>query len=178
MAGLKRVFGHQSMFWYFAIDICFRLQFKNVLLCRSDLGPNVAYEAVGITDSSLKTVSVWAVATPKDTPKQATADQPDNIRSGNIDTLKEASGAEAAAPSAAADAGTTDPTPAATPTTAPVAAKKEEYGKGVVFYLKDNKVVGVLMWNLFNKVPVARKIIKEGKTFEDFAELKKLFKLS
>lgn len=43
------------------------------LLCvRSDLGPDVGYEAIGIVDSSLPTVGVFAKATPKDTPKAAT----------------------------------------------------------------------------------------------------------
>ena len=41
---------HQSMFW-------------------SDLGPEVGYEAIGLVDSSLPTVGVFAKATEKDTPK-------------------------------------------------------------------------------------------------------------
>lgn len=39
---------------------------------RSDLGPDVGYEAIGIVDSSLPTVGVFAKATAKDTPKAAT----------------------------------------------------------------------------------------------------------
>lgn len=35
----------------------------------SDLGPNVGYEAIGIVDSTLPTVGVFAKATDKDTPK-------------------------------------------------------------------------------------------------------------
>lgn len=35
---------------------------------------------------------------------------------------------------------------------------KEEFGKGVVFYLENKKVVGVVMWNVFNKMPIARKV--------------------
>jgi hypothetical protein len=35
----------------------------------SDLGPDVGYEAIGIVDSSLPTVGVFAKATDKDTPK-------------------------------------------------------------------------------------------------------------
>ena len=53
----------------------------------------------------------------------------------------------------------------------------EEYGKGVVFYLRDRRVVGVLLWNHFGQVALARKIIREGKRFEDLNELAKLFKL-
>jgi apoptosis-inducing factor 1 len=35
----------------------------------SDLGPDVGYEAIGIVDSRLPTVGVFAKATEKDTPK-------------------------------------------------------------------------------------------------------------
>ena len=35
---------------------------------------------------------------------------------------------------------------------------KEEYGKGVVFYLRDQKVVGVLLWNVFKKMTLARQV--------------------
>lgn len=49
---------------------------KTFLFCffsdRSDLGPDVGYEAIGIVDSSLPTVGVFAKATAKDTPKAAT----------------------------------------------------------------------------------------------------------
>ena len=38
---------------------------------RSDLGPEVGYEAIGIVDSSLPTVGVFAKATEDDTPKAA-----------------------------------------------------------------------------------------------------------
>ncbi len=44
----------------------------NVLVFRSDLGPDVGYEAIGIVDSSLPTMGVFAKATAKDTPKAAT----------------------------------------------------------------------------------------------------------
>lgn len=61
---------------------------ENVLLChslqsydstpsslsflRSDLGPDVGYEAIGLVDSSLPTVGVFAKATAEDNPKSAT----------------------------------------------------------------------------------------------------------
>ena len=35
----------------------------------SDLGPDVGYEAIGLVDSKLPTVGVFAAATEKDTPK-------------------------------------------------------------------------------------------------------------
>ena len=41
--------------------------------------------------------------------------------------------------------------------------------------MKEKKIVGLLMWNIFNKVPIARRIIKEQKAFEDINELTTLF---
>lgn len=43
----------------------------------SDLGPEVGYEAIGIVDSSLPTVGVFAKATEADTPKAALAEPTD-----------------------------------------------------------------------------------------------------
>ena len=34
----------------------------------------------------------------------------------------------------------------------------EEFGKGVVFYMKGKRVVGVVLWNVFNRMPIARKV--------------------
>ncbi|KFQ05185.1 hypothetical protein N330_07431, partial [Leptosomus discolor] len=33
----------------------------------------------------------------------------------------------------------------------------EDYGKGVIFYLRDKVVVGIVLWNIFNRMPIARK---------------------
>ena len=48
---------------------------------RSDLGPKLGYEAIGLVDSSLSTVGVWTFATAQDTPAAATAESGSNIRS-------------------------------------------------------------------------------------------------
>lgn len=47
----------------------------------SDLGPDVGFEAIGIIDSSLPTVAVFAKASEKDNPKAAVTESGDNIRS-------------------------------------------------------------------------------------------------
>lgn len=62
---------------YITLGICFskavsKAVRRNVVSSRSDLGPDVGYEAIGIVDSSLPTVGVFAKATAKDTPKAAT----------------------------------------------------------------------------------------------------------
>ncbi|XP_033631918.1 apoptosis-inducing factor 1, mitochondrial-like [Asterias rubens] len=138
MTGAKKPYWHQSMFW-------------------SDLGPEVGYEAIGIVDSSLPTVGVFAKATPKDTPKAVVEQTGEGIRSET---------------ESVADVTVPDVTPAVA---APVAA--EDYGKGVVFYLKNDLVVGIVLWNVFNKMPIARKVIKEGKEYSDLSDLAKLFNI-
>ena len=32
------------------------------------------------------------------------------------------------------------------------------FSKGVVFYVRDKMVVGVVLWNLFNQMPIARRV--------------------
>ena len=56
--------------------------------------------------------------------------------------------------------------------------KDNEYVKGVVFY-KDAQdvVVGVLMWNVFNHMSTARRIVNEHRKYEDLMEVAKLFNL-
>ncbi|XP_059207473.1 apoptosis-inducing factor 1, mitochondrial isoform X1 [Centropristis striata] len=139
MTGANKPYWHQSMFW-------------------SDLGPDVGYEAIGIVDSSLPTVGVFAKATAKDTPKAATEESGTGIRSE--------SETEATAAS-----------PVASSTPAPSLQQQDEYGKGVIFYLRDKVVVGIILWNVFNRMPIARKIIKDGEEHADLNEVAKLFNI-
>lgn len=62
MTGARKPYLHQSMFW-------------------SDLGPEVGFEAIGIIDSSLETVGVFAKATEQDTPLAAVTASDEGIRS-------------------------------------------------------------------------------------------------
>ena len=34
----------------------------------------------------------------------------------------------------------------------------DDYGKGVIFYLRDKVIVGIVTWNVFNKMAVARQV--------------------
>ncbi|PIK61200.1 putative apoptosis-inducing factor 1, mitochondrial [Apostichopus japonicus] len=179
MTGAAKPYWHQSMFW-------------------SDLGPNVGYEAIGIVDSSLETVGVFAKATEKDTPKAVVEATGESIRS----TTEEAGARKGevrdinfkgfftnraitsvtfnmsyslilillliGCPSQAPTTSTAEP---------PVQSSTEDYGKGVVFYMKDETVVGIVLWNVFNRMPIARRVIKEGKQYSDLSELAKLFSL-
>ncbi|GAA6235918.1 apoptosis-inducing factor 1, mitochondrial isoform X2 [Lates japonicus] len=140
MTGASKPYWHQSMFW-------------------SDLGPDVGYEAIGIVDSSLPTVGVFAKATAKDTPKAATEKSGTGIRSES-ETEDTA----------------VSPVASSTPTPA-VEQHKDSYGKGVIFYLRDKVVVGIILWNVFNRMPIARKIIKDGEEHADLNEVAKLFNI-
>ena len=136
MTGAGKQYTHQSMFW-------------------SDLGPDVGYEAIGIVDSKLSTVGVFAKATSKDTPKAVVTDTNEALR--NV-TENQATTVE---PSKVAD----------------VTKEDEDYGKGVIFYMRDSKIVGVVLWNVFNRMSIARRILKEGKTYDDLTEVAKLFNI-
>ncbi|KAM8742341.1 apoptosis-inducing factor 1, mitochondrial isoform 3-T3 [Acanthopagrus schlegelii] len=140
MTGANKPYWHQSMFW-------------------SDLGPDVGYEAIGIVDSSLPTVGVFAKATAKDTPKAATEESGTGIRSES-------------------ETEDTATSPVASSSPAPaVQQHKDDYGKGVIFYLRDKVVVGIILWNVFNRMPIARKIIKDGEEHADLNEVAKLFNI-
>ena len=43
----------------------------------------------------------------------------------------------------------------------PAAETSEDYGKGIVFYTKEKTVVGILLWNCFNRMSLARQV-REG----------------
>ena len=124
----------------------------------SDLGPEVGYEAIGLVDSSLPTVGVFAAATTKDSPAAAVLEADEAVRSDAPPALASDAPAAAAAAPAPLKAG-------------------EDYGKGVVFYLRDDVVVGVLLWNVFNKINIARKVLRENKKYEDLSEVAKLFNI-
>lgn len=68
MTGARKPYLHQSMLW-------------------SDLGPEVGFEAIGIIDSTLETVGVFAKATEQDTPLAAVTASDENIRSASEEVL-------------------------------------------------------------------------------------------
>jgi len=113
-------------------------------------------------DSRLETVSVFALATEADTPKAVVEKTGEGVRSITEEKSKVSSGAGVSTTSS------TTPAPG---------THSEDYTKGVIFYLRDSVVVGAVMWNVFNKMPVARQLIKEGKKYDDLTEVAKLFNL-
>jgi programmed cell death 8 (apoptosis-inducing factor) len=85
-------------------------------------------------DASLPTVGVFAKADAKDTPKAA------STGTGMRSDVEAASSTAGGGPAAA------EPQPG------------EDYGKGVVFYMRDKQIVGILLWNVFNRMAIARKV--------------------
>lgn len=53
----------------------------------------------------------------------------------------------------------------------------EDFGKGVIFYLRDDIVVGIVLWNVFNRMSVARQVLKDQRKYEDLNEVAKLFNI-
>jgi hypothetical protein len=47
-----------------------------------------------------------------------------------------------------------------------VADWKQPYREGVVYYLRDNRVRGVLLWNVWDQVDAARRLIAERGPFK------------
>ena len=43
---------------------------------------------------------------------------------------------------------------------------KQQFRKGVIYYLKDDRVRGVLLWNTWGQVDAARELIESGQTFD------------
>lgn len=127
MTGAHKPYWHQSMFW-------------------SDLGPHVGFEAIGLTDSELPTVAIYAKGRPDDTEDTQKEDSEGNREQKD-------------APPTANELKHKLPETKSTTTTT-TNNNPDDYKKGVVFYLKENKVVGIVLWNTFNRIPIARKVIK------------------
>jgi NADPH-dependent 2,4-dienoyl-CoA reductase/sulfur reductase-like enzyme len=43
---------------------------------------------------------------------------------------------------------------------------KQQFRKGVIYYLRDDRVRGVLLWNIRGKIDAARELIASGRTFD------------
>lgn len=132
MIGAGKAYTHQSMFW-------------------SDLGSDISFEAVGIIDSSLPTVAVFAQPDPEGAKK---------AESSNEQTIDDQE----------SDKDSKDSVDQARRS-----IYSDKYGRGVVFYLKDDVIVGVLLWNLFSRLSIARRILNEQRKYDDYSEVAKLF---
>ena len=104
--GARASYSHQSMFW-------------------SDVGKDIAYEAIGLCDSALPAVSFWRTN--------------GHAKAGISQT--------------------------------------DSYGKGLVFYLKDGVISGIISMNLKGRISAAREILSGKYTDEEFEEVVRKMKL-
>ncbi|CAG9767010.1 unnamed protein product [Ceutorhynchus assimilis] len=149
MAGGRNPYWHQSMFW-------------------SDLGPDVGYEAIGIVDSMLPTVGVFAKQTDKDTPQHVVEETGEGDRSKTEELPQECEKYLSEEEKKKMKL---------VKKMLPNSNEGEDYGKGVIFYLRDDVVVGIVLWNVFNRMSIARQVLKDQKKYDDLNEVAKLFNI-
>lgn len=157
----------------------------------SDLGSVVGYEAIGMVDASLPTIAVFAKLDPNDEKRKPYDDgtKPDEK---NAAVKSEEKGAEVkpakkpeAKPDKPEDKSEKNAEPSLPAQNIKITTKNcppgstelnpENYGKGVVFYMQGDKIVGILLWNVFNRISIARKVLMSDETFTDLNEVAKLF---
>lgn len=154
------------------------------------MGPEVGFEAVGLIDSSLTTVGVWARARPIESPRGTEFDSSDirvqTIGQTSITTvepkLNEFQESEAQQDQPLMSTGPVEIEKEIVQNVPEIISESEtsteispSYGKGVVFYLKDKKIVGILLFNLFNRVNLAKELLKEGRGVNDIGRSVRLF---
>lgn len=128
----------------------------------SDLGSAIGFEAIGLVDSSLPTVAVFAKYNPLVDSREAQGDSPQSAEASS-DAMKAETSSDA-----------TKPAVTTLPQDCPPSTENN-YGKGVVFYMRDERIVGILLWNVFNRISIARKVLMSDDTFTDLNEVAKLF---
>ncbi|KAJ1930515.1 hypothetical protein IWQ60_000212 [Tieghemiomyces parasiticus] len=104
----------------------------------SDLGPKISFDSVGKVDPKLPTASVWA----QDSPIGPTEGE--------------------AVAAGTASAPTTTTTTMAQTTAAATQSGPTRYEHGLVYYLDNNKIVGMVTWNLPGRVELARQVVLRG----------------
>ncbi|XP_055856422.1 putative apoptosis-inducing factor 1, mitochondrial isoform X2 [Episyrphus balteatus] len=124
----------------------------------SDLGPGIGYEGIGRTESSLPTVGVFALKSDEER------------KDDHLEPTTESSSKETTTIAL-------EQKPKDTQTQPTKPNEENDYQKGVIFYLQNDKIVGILLWNIFNRVGLARTIINQNKSYEDLNEVAKLFEI-
>lgn len=141
----------------------------------SDLGPDIGFEGIGLVDPSLPTVAVFA--------------KPSKVKRTSSNLDEPPAHFKAEKPVEKPDEKETPKEEGEKPVQKkevkedmpdhkwPAIEEKpcSDYGRGVIFYLKDDKIVGIVLWNLFNRIGLARTIINQDKTYDDLNEVAKLF---
>ncbi len=144
----------------------------------SDLGPHIGCEAVGRVDATLRTVSVWASRTKRDSPT-ASALHGTDVRTQLLGGTRIRS-AGSPEPGEESEAGL----PLASSVIPDAATSVRDgvepvYGKGVVFYLDDDDcVAGMLMFNIFNCLSLAKDTIRSRRGLRELQSVIDLIDLN
>lgn len=135
----------------------------------SDLGSAVGFEAIGLVDSSLPTVAIFAKQNKFDFDEKHLA----------LNEIEKDSNSEEEKKKQVEEQEIVETTPESTPkidANTPVCKPNvESYDKGIIFYMQEERIVGILLWNVFNRISIARKILASDDTFKDLNEVAKLF---
>ncbi|XP_033216403.1 apoptosis-inducing factor 1, mitochondrial isoform X2 [Belonocnema kinseyi] len=182
MTGAGKPYKHQSMFW-------------------SDLGLEVGYEAIGIIDSTLPTVGIFLKKGEKvKTCKEPQASQKQALQAENVSHESEESKTENSEESKTenSEKSKTENSKESKiensgeskankcenldscegvdveSETVPI-RKKFDFDKGVIFYLRDDIVVGIVLWNIFNRMSIARQVLARDTKYDELTEISKWF---
>ncbi|XP_031621810.1 putative apoptosis-inducing factor 1, mitochondrial [Contarinia nasturtii] len=55
--------------------------------------------------------------------------------------------------------------------------EKDDFSKGVVFYMENEKIVGIVLWNVFDRINIARQVLSQDKQYDGPTEINELAKL-
>lgn len=124
----------------------------------SDLEPYVSFQAIGIIDSSLETYAVF------EKPPEKKKQRKKKTKESNLEIAKKTT---------EESLGTNEEVSKDTGSEAE--KPKDEFNKGVIFYLRGGSIVGILLWNITGKIYRARQVISDGCRDEDLYEVAKLF---
>jgi len=131
----------------------------------SDLGSTVGFEAIGLVDSSLPTVAIFAKQNKFDLDEKHLA----------LDEIEKDGNSEKKTDEQAVVDNTLENAPKIEANTPECKPNVEGYDKGIIFYMQEERIVGILLWNVFNRISIARKILASDDTFTDLNEVAKLF---
>lgn len=127
----------------------------------SDLGPEVGYEAIGIVDSLLPTVGVFAKLDDKKNKSLETKNKHLNNDNELNNNTKKSDKSELSHTmdnnNSDNNNGQKNNRDCSDNVTKPI-QNKDDYEKGVIFYLRDDIVVGIVLWNIFNRMSIARQV--------------------
>ncbi|XP_011498552.1 PREDICTED: apoptosis-inducing factor 1, mitochondrial [Ceratosolen solmsi marchali] len=136
--------------------------YQSMLWC--DLGQEIGFEAIGIIDSNLETVGVFAKA-PKPETKLLPVAADENLKV-NKKEVKNTNNVLVQRNEVYSDGQNVKEEHE---------SAEDDYGKGVIFYLRNDTVVGIVLWNIFNRMSIARQVLARETKSDELNEVVKLF---